>query len=141
MHLIREAQEKDIAGIVIIEDMSFPVPWPDFLFRANLGNPGFIVYEDKKNIVGYAILGTFMDNAHLLSIAVHPEHRKHGIGSFLLKACIGIARCYGYECITLEVREKNLKGQKFYQAHGFKEKEMVPGYYLEDNAVRMYLKI
>jgi len=141
MYFIRGVQEKDISGIVAIEELSFPVPWPDFLFRDNLDNPGFIVYEKERQILGYAILGVFMDNAHLLSIAVHPEHRRHGIGSFLLKSCIDIARCYGYECVTLEVREKNLKGQKFYQAHGFKEKEIVPGYYLEDNAVRMYLKI
>jgi ribosomal-protein-alanine N-acetyltransferase len=141
MHLIREAQEKDISGIVAIEDLSFPVPWPDFLFRANLENPGFIVCEDKKKIVGYAILGTFMNNAHLLSIAVHPMYRRHKVGSSLLQKCMHIARYYGYEYITLEVREKNVEGQKFYLAHGFKEKEKVYGYYLDDNAVRMQCKI
>lgn len=141
MYIIREAQEKDILEIVAIEDLSFPVPWPDFLFRSNLGNPGFIVYEDKKKIIGYAILGTFTNNAHLLSIAVHPTQRKHGIGSLLLQKCISIARYYGYKSMTLEVREKNLDGQRFYQANGFKEKESVEGYYLDDNAMRMQRKI
>jgi ribosomal-protein-alanine N-acetyltransferase len=141
MYIIREAQEKDISEIVAIEDLSFPVPWPDFLFRSNLENPGFIVYEEKKKIIGYAILGTFKNNAHLLSIAVHPAQRKHGIGSLLLQKCISIARYYGYKSMTLEVREKNLDGQRFYQANDFEEKESVEGYYLDDNAVRMQRKI
>ncbi len=85
MHLIRKAQEEDIPGIVTIEELSFPIPWPDFLFRANLSNPGFIVYEEQKEIQGYAILGVFMDNAHLLSIAVHPAYRRHRVGSLLLE--------------------------------------------------------
>jgi len=141
MYIIREAKEKDISEIVVIEDMSFPVPWPHFLFMSNLGNPGFIVYQEKKRITGYAILGTFMNNAHLLSIAVHPAHRRHGVGSSLLQKCISIARYYGYENMTLEVREKNLEGQRFYQANGFIEKESIEGYYLDDNAVRMQRKI
>ncbi|WP_370572920.1 ribosomal protein S18-alanine N-acetyltransferase [Methanomethylovorans sp.] len=141
MYFIRGAQEKDISGIVAIEDLSFPVPWPDFLFRANLDNPGFIVYEEEKKIIGYAILGVFMENAHLLSIAVHPAHRRHRVGSLLLQKCINIAHYHGYESMTLEVREKNVEGQIFYQAHGFKEKEIISGYYLDDNAVRMQCKI
>ncbi len=141
MHLIRKAQEEDISGIVTIEELSFPVPWPDFLFRADLNNPGFIVYEEQKKILGYAILGIFMDNAHLLSIAVHPAHRRHKIGSLLLEKCMHLALHYGYETMTLEVREKNLEEQKFYRAHGFKEKEIIAGYYLDDNAVRMQRKI
>ena len=141
MYLIREAQEKDIFGIVVIEDLSFPVPWPDFLFRANLDNPGFIVYEKQKKILGYSILGEFMDNAHLLSIAVHPQHRRYGVGSLLLRTCIDIAQDYGYESMTLEVREKNTESKKFYEMHGFQEKEIVNGYYLDDNAVRMQRSI
>ncbi len=141
MYIIREAQEKDISEIVAIEDLSFPVPWPDFLFRSNLENPGFIVYEEKNKIIGYAILGTFVNNAHLLSIAVHPTQRRHRVGSLLLQKCISIARYYGYKNMTLEVREKNSDGQRFYQGNGFKKKENVEGYYLDDNAVRMQRKI
>lgn len=141
MHLIRKAHEEDIPGIVTIEELSFPVPWPDFLFRANLNNPGFIVYEEQKEIQGYAILGVFMDNAHLLSIAVHPAYRRHRVGSLLLEKCMQLAIYYGYENMTLEVRENNLEGQEFYQAHGFEKKEIIMGYYLDDNAVRMQRKI
>ncbi|SFM47631.1 [SSU ribosomal protein S18P]-alanine acetyltransferase [Methanolobus profundi] len=135
---IRRALESDISDIVEIENCSFEVPWPDFLFKAHLSNPGFLVYEEDK-VLGYAIVASSEDKrtAHLQSIAVHRDHRRQGIASKLLEWCIDLVRLYGFNRMTLEVREKNVSAQLFYSNNGFVVEGKVDGYYLDDNAIVM----
>ncbi|ETA67855.1 MAG: [ribosomal protein S18]-alanine N-acetyltransferase [Methanolobus sp.] len=136
--VIRRAELSDIPRIVEIEDCSFEVPWPDFLFKAHLSNPGFLVYE-KEQILGYVIIGTSEDRtrSHLQSIAVHKDCRRQGIASKLLNWCIDLAKLYGFERMTLEVREKNIDAQLFYSENGFKVEGRIDGYYVDDNAIVM----
>ncbi|MEZ5334498.1 MAG: ribosomal protein S18-alanine N-acetyltransferase [Methanolobus sp.] len=135
---IRRALESDIPEIVEIENCSFDVPWPDFLFRAHLPNPGFLVYENEI-IVGYAIISSSEDRrtAHLQSIAVHSDFRRQGIAGKLLEWCIDLAKIYGFDKMVLEVREKNTSARLFYSSTGFTENGKIDGYYLDDNAIVM----
>lgn len=136
--IIRRALESDIPQIVEIENCSFNVPWPDFLFRAHLPNPGFLVYEDGR-ILGYAIISSTEDRrkAHLQSIAVHRDYRRHGVASKLLEWCSDLAKLYGFKKMVLEVREKNEAAQLFYSHNGFNVNGRAEGYYLDDNAILM----
>jgi ribosomal-protein-alanine N-acetyltransferase len=136
--VIRRAELSDIPRIVEIENCSFEVPWPDFLFKAHISNPGFLVYE-KEQILGYVIVGTSEDRtrSHLQSIAVHRDCRRQGIASKLLDWCIDLAKLYGFERMTLEVREKNFDAQLFYSENGFKVEGRIDGYYVDDNAIVM----
>lgn len=139
--MIRRALIDDIPQIVQVEISCFPVPWPDFLFKAHLNNPGFVVYEKEENILGYAIIGDSEGKAHLQSIAVHPEFRRQGIGTELLEWCIDLVKLYGYHEMVLEVREKNTDSQLFYADQDFEITGTVKGYYLDDNAITMERKI
>lgn len=136
--VIRRAEISDIPAIVEIEECSFKVPWPDFLFKANLSNPGFLVYENGS-ILGYAIIGTSEDRtrSHLQSIAVHKDCRRQGVATKLLNWCIDLAKLYGFDRMTLEVREKNVDAQLFYSENGFKVEGRIDGYYVDDNAILM----
>lgn len=136
--VIRRALESDIPEIVEIENCSFNVPWPDFLFRAHLPNPGFLVYEDSR-ILGYAIISSSEDRreAHLLSIAVHKDFRRQGIASRLLEWCVDLAKLYRFNKMVLEVREKNESARFFYASKGFVVEGKTEGYYIDDNAILM----
>lgn len=139
---IRRALESDIPEIVEIENCSFNVPWPDFLFKAHLHNPGFVVYEDKK-IQGYAIVSSSEDRtkSHLQSIAVHRDFRRQGVAGKLLEWCIDLAKLYGFNKMVLEVREKNSSARSFYSKKGFVAEGRIYGYYIDDNAVLMGMDI
>lgn len=139
--MIRKAIVADIPQIVQVENICFPVPWPDFLFKAHLNNPGFVVYEQEDSILGYAMIGDAKGKAHLQNIAVHPQFRRKGIGTELLEWCIDLVRLYGYREMVLEVREKNTGSQAFYANNGFTVSGTVAGYYLDDNAIVMTRKI
>ncbi|WP_342306300.1 ribosomal protein S18-alanine N-acetyltransferase [Methanolobus sp. ZRKC5] len=136
--MIRRALVSDIPEIVEIEDCSFEVPWPDFLFKAHLSNPGFLVYEGDR-VLGYAIVGSSEDKrkAHLQSIAVHKECLRQGIASKLLEWCIDLVKLYGFNKMMLEVRESNVTAQLFYSNNGFLVEGKIDGYYLDENAIVM----
>jgi len=135
--MIRKVTGQDLPTIVDIENLSFTIPWPDFLFRSHLSDKGFVLYEQDGIVLGYALIDLNNDTAHLQSIAVYPRYRRLGIGTGLLNWCIKFGKEHGARMITLEVREKNNMGQMFYLKNGFRIKGIVPGYYIDDNAVVM----
>ncbi|MDW7733008.1 MAG: ribosomal protein S18-alanine N-acetyltransferase [Methanolobus sp.] len=139
--MIRRALIDDIPQIVQVENSCFPVPWPDFMFKAHLNNPGFVVCEKEGILLGYAIIGDSEGKAHLQNIAVHPDFRRQGIGTELLEWCIDLVKLYGYHEMVLEVREKNTASQSFYADMGFEITGTVEGYYLDDNAIIMERRI
>ncbi len=140
--MIRRALVSDIPEIIEIENSSFTVPWPDFLFKAHLNNPGFVVYEQDK-ILAYAIVASSEDKrkAHLQSIAVHKEYLRQGIASKLLEWCIDLAKLYGFNKMMLEVRESNVTAQLFYSSNGFLVEEKIDDYYIDENAIVMSREI
>ncbi len=139
--MIRNVVGSDLSEIVDIENMSFSVPWPRFMFKSHLGSPGFVLYEQDGIIKGYVIVDIIDSRVHLGSIAVHPKYLRCGIGTKLLDWCINFGKNYGANMFTLEVREKNRNVQMFYLKNGFEIMGIVPGYYIDDNAVAMYRDI
>ena len=136
--MIRNVVGSDLSEIVDIENLSFSVPWPRFMFKSHLGSPGFVLYEQDGIIKGYVIVDIIDSRVHLGSIAVHPKYVRCGIGTKLLDWCINFGKNYGANMFTLEVREKNRNVQMFYLKNGFEIMGIVPGYYIDDNAVAMY---
>lgn len=139
--MIRNVVGSDLSEIVDIENLSFSVPWPRFMFKSHLGSPGFVLYEQDGIIKGYVIVDIIDSRVHLGSIAVHPKYVRCGIGTKLLDWCINFGKNYGANMFTLEVREKNRNVQMFYHKNGFEIMGIVPGYYIDDNAVAMYRDI
>ena len=139
--MIRNVTDFDLSAIVDIENLSFSVPWPQFMFKSQLGNPGFVLYEQDGITKGYAIVDIIDSGVHLMSIAVDPKYQRCGIGTKLLNWCIDFGKMHGASTITLEVREKNRNVQEFYFKNGFDVQGIVPGYYIDDNAVAMYREI
>lgn len=70
--------------------------------------------------------------AHIVTIAVRPEHRRQGIGEVLLVAALEAAREAGQEDVTLEYRISNGAARALYEKHGFTQVG-VRGRYYSDN--------
>ncbi|MCL7411278.1 MAG: GNAT family N-acetyltransferase [Methanosarcinaceae archaeon] len=111
------------------------------MFRSHLGNPGFVLYEQDDAVKGYVIVDIIDSRLHLMSIAVHPKYQRCGIGTNLIDWCIEFGKIHGASMLTLEVREKNRSVQMFYLKNGFDVQGIMPGYYIDDNAVAMYKEI
>jgi ribosomal-protein-alanine N-acetyltransferase len=97
-----------------------------------------VVAHQGESLVGFAIMKYGEEEAHVLLLAVHPGHRRKGVGSALLSWLEATTQIAGIDLIQLEARAQNTGAIAFYRKHGFKELGLRKGYYqgVED-AVRM----
>lgn len=73
-----------------------------------------------------------MGEAHIATIATHPDWRGRGIGQRILLALLREAQRRQAQTVTLEVRVSNLPAQRLYQKYGFREVGRRKAYY-QDN--------
>lgn len=84
------------------------------------------------SIIGFAGLWLMVDEAHVTTIAIHPEYRGHGLGELLLVSLIDIAYTIGARWVTLEVRVSNYTAQNLYRKYGFREAGVRHRYYSDN---------
>ncbi len=126
----------DVAAVQEVERASFPVPWPANAFRHELTqnrNARYIVARAGDDVVGYAGLWLMVDEAHITTFAVLPEHRRQRIGERMLQRLFDIADEMGAEWLTLEVRVSNLAAQRLYEKYGFRRAGVRRRYYSDNN--------
>lgn len=68
---------------------------------------GLWIARQDDRIVGFSLSRTIAGDSELLLLAVHPDHRRDGIGSILLKHFVKTSREKGANSIHLEVRDGN----------------------------------
>lgn len=87
---------------------------------------------DLASIIGFSGLWLMVDEAHVTTIAMHPEHRGLGLGEFLLVSLIDISYNIGAKWVTLEVRVSNHTAQNLYRKYGFREAGVRHRYYSDN---------
>src|SRR5215471_20039981 len=99
---IRDATHRDLLRIVEIEQLAFPTPWTLSAFRRELTLPFSRLTVASGGLPGAQVNGFLCrwlvaDECHVLNVAVHPDHRRFGVGASLLRATIAEAREKGAE--------------------------------------------
>lgn len=89
-------------------------------------------------IVGYAGLWLMVDEAHVTTIGVHPDHRGRGVGELLFLGLTDIARQMRAFRMTLEVRVSNTSAQALYHKYGLRNEGVRRRYY-SDNGEDAYI--
>jgi ribosomal-protein-alanine N-acetyltransferase len=133
---IREMSLDDLDDIIEIEKLSFVSPWTKRLFEETLISPISLSFIMKKNraTLGYIILYSVADEAHILNIAVHPQYRGKGYASSLIKYVLDyFEEKKDVHEFFLEVREGNMGAIRLYQRFGFKKIGKRKKYYSETN--------
>ena len=118
---VRPYSALDLPAILEIEQASFPVPWKEAFFLSEIQNPCscFLVARQENQVTGYLCAWLVADEVQILRIAVHPTHRRQGVGRSLLLATLAEARQEGARFASLEVRKSNLSALAFYDEFGF----------------------
>jgi ribosomal-protein-alanine N-acetyltransferase len=98
-----------------------PRSWSRKLFEREFSNPVSRVRGvfDDELLVGYLIAHVVMDEAHIVSLGLHPDWRRCGAGTYLLTDYLRMSRLEGVRVVTLDVRQGNLPAQGLYQKLGF----------------------
>lgn len=132
---IRQMEINDIDGVLVIEGLSFNVPWSRKSFEEELLKnkaAAYLVAEIDGFIAGYAGIWHIVDEGHITNVAVHPAYRSKGIAGALLKAMMELFESCGVTKFTLEVRVSNKTAVKLYEKLGFKAVGIRPGYYCDN---------
>lgn len=97
-----------------------------------------LVAAEGSAVRGFALMDFGDERAHLVLLAVSPDHRRRGIGRRLIEWLLESARTAGIASVHLELRAGNTAARRFYRALGFSETILVPGYYgAREAALRM----
>jgi ribosomal-protein-alanine N-acetyltransferase len=138
-YVITLMQASDLRQVMAIERRAFSSPWPVSAYHHELSQNDLSTYlvlrhRDGREesgvwsrlvggggtpVLGYGGFWMIVDEAHISTLAVHPEWRGRGLGELILVALIEAARLRGADVATLEVRVSNLVAQALYRKHDF----------------------
>jgi ribosomal-protein-alanine N-acetyltransferase len=133
----------DIRAVMRIEAQSFSTSWPTSAFVSELSDNRLAYYfvgRQGGEIVAYGGLWVILEDSHITTIAVHPEHRGRKYGEELLRHLLRETIERGASWITLEARASNVIAQNLYRKYGFGTIATRRAYYSDngENAVVMW---
>lgn len=132
-----------IPQILEIEKRANTAPWSERSFQNELTHEHgvFLVAYSGAKIVGYAGMWLVVDEAHITTVAVDPDHQRRGIGRKLMIELLARAREAGMAGATLEVRAGNAAAIGLYEGLGFVRAAVRRRYYPDnkEDAVVMWL--
>jgi ribosomal-protein-alanine N-acetyltransferase len=133
---IRKMTLEDVPDVIDLDHKSFSLPWPERSFRFELtANPASRcwVAEFEGKIVGMIVVWLIIDEAHVATLATHPDFRRRGIAKKLLAHTLRLMMDEGARSSFLEVRESNFAAQEMYRKFGYEESGRRPHYYRDND--------
>ena len=129
-------EEADLPSVCAIENLSFPTPWHETIFRGEIHNlpisyPYVMVHKAEKRVIGYVIYWKIKEEVHINNIAVHPDFRRIGIAKEVLRQILTKIEEEGAKFVTLEVRPSNKAALALYRKLGFSPLGLRENYYLK----------
>ncbi len=132
---IEPLRRRHISAVSRIERMVSANPWSAELFRGELALPeasrAYRIARTGGRLVGFGGLMFVVDEAHVTTLSVHPDHQGRRIGTRLLAVLAREARRRGTKALTLEVRAGNEPAKALYRRFGFAPAGIRKNYYAE----------
>ena len=128
-----EIRQSTVSHMVVLEEA--PQPPPDSSGDGWLRRLGDWLRHGEQNratILGYGGLWQIEGEAHISTIATHPDHRGRGYGEVLLAAMLRKALRLRADYLVLEVRVSNAIAQNLYQKYGFSRVGRKRNYYISN---------
>ena len=154
-YLIQPMTLADIDQVMEIEQQSFSSPWSARAYRYEItenqhstmlvvrpaiGPEGVLARWTRRlrgtnpgPVLGYAGFWLLVDDAHVCTIAVHPQWRRRRLGELLLLSLLERGMALNASRATLEVRASNEAAQALYLKYGFEKVSRRKRYYTDNN--------
>lgn len=141
---IRRMSQDDLEQVMEIEKLSYPHHhWSKDSFYNELKNKlafYYCILDPENKVLAYVGYWHILDEAHITTLAVHPDYRNKQLAQILLITMIN--DCYKklIKYITLEVRESNIAAISLYEKLGFSSIGQRKNYYQDngENALIMF---
>jgi len=138
---IRPVEGFDLPVLTALHAACFTAPWDQpwtqrsFAEVLQMPGAGARIAALEAEPVGFTVARVVADEAELLLIGIHPEHRRSGYGRLLLDHLVAALRSAGAARLFLEVAESNQAATAFYRAAGFEPVGRRPKYYEGQDAL------
>ena len=133
---ILRMRRRHLRSVMAIERQVYPRPWSANLFISEISDERtrtYLVARVDREIVAYAGLNCWGDEAHVTTIAVDPVWQRRKIGTRLMFELMRSAVEMGAQSVSLEVRVSNWGAQRMYGEFGFRPVGVRKNYYQEVN--------
>ncbi len=144
MFTLRLFKPADLEHVIRINKLCLPENYSSLFFMDLYERfpKTFVVAEEDGEVVGYVMcriekpfpgggLFRIAKRGHVISIAVLPNCRRHGVGFALMKEAMKAMVEYDAKECVLEVRTSNTVGVGLYRKMGFGVKRTIRGYYAD----------
>lgn len=142
---IRRMTLDDLPAVIELDQLSFSLPWPERSFRFELTDNSASrcwVAEQDGRVAGMLVAWLLVDEAHIATLATHPDFRRRGIARELLAHALRSMAREGAVSSLLEVRGSNAAAQAMYRQFGYEAVGRRKRYYkdTDEDAILMTLK-
>ena len=140
----RVTASEDLAGVAALESVCFTNPWTREMLEQQVRESDvarvYVLRNPAGAIVAFCTCWVIVDELHINTLAVDPDHRRAGLGRTLMHGVMAEAVRAGCTKATLEVRASNLPARRLYAALGFDETGVRPRYYAqpEEDAIILW---
>ncbi len=139
--LLRPMEPSDLPAAMELDALCLPKPWSEAVWREELGSPFglYLLLEEEGEIFGQIGVRHVLDELHITTLAIRPEHRRHGYARTLVEAAL--AAFPEARRVHLEVRPSNAAARALYEALGFARTGLRRRYYGDEDALLMTLDL
>jgi len=118
---VEPATLADVPRLAQLHGASFHRGWGEGEFESMLAESNTLVHRLRlgRKTVGFCVSRIGADEAEILSIAIDPHSRGHGLSRDLLLTHLGHLAARGVRTIFLEVEENNRPALSLYKRAGF----------------------
>jgi len=139
---LRPMTRADLDEVLEIERRCFEQPYSREILAQELKikSAHLRVAVRRRQILGYIDFWLVHDEMELISIAVHPDFKRRGIGERLMRAMFRFAEQNGARFIYLDVRRSNAPAQGLYEKFGFVRAGVRRRYYSDNQEDAIIMK-
>lgn len=121
MTAIEPAGPEHAAALAALHSSAFPERerWGADAMALQFGLPGTFGWIAAEG--GMILARVAVDEAEILTLAVHPDRQRRGLGRRLVVQTLHTAAQRGARCVFLEVAERNAAARALYESCGFEE--------------------
>lgn len=127
---LRPMREADLGRVIEIERGAYGFPWSLGIFKDCL-RVGYCcwVVERARVVDGYGVMQVVAGEAHVLNLCIDRAAQGQGLGRFLLRGLLQVAREHAAGSAFLEVRPSNDVAVALYLSEQFRNVGTRRGYY------------
>jgi len=131
---ITRMKRRHLKRVMAIEREAYPRPWSPNLFISEMSDEhtrAYLVAKLGREVIGYAGIVSYGEEAHITTIAVDPRQHRMKVGSRLMYELFQYAIRMEANAVSLEVRVSNWGAQRLYERFGFRPVGVRKNYYQE----------